>query len=175
MRKKGAGIGYFIDNGKTDVHVNLEDVIKYIKNFTKIAIKDFEYKRAEHISELLDYGEDVDIRFEQEWTRFAVKNMRCLGNGLTKKLEIMNKDLKEVAKEHKKNEKRKLMENDTLDLATKYDSICLHTMVNLYTLTKDQEVELKQVETQHQAAQVEYESVKKVIDKNIERSFKTFG
>lgn len=37
------------------------------------------------------------------------------------------------------------------------------------------EVELKQVETQHQAAQTEYESVKKVIDKNIERSFKTFG
>ena len=37
------------------------------------------------------------------------------------------------------------------------------------------ELELKQVETQHQAAQTEYDSVKKVIDKNIERSFKTFG
>lgn len=37
------------------------------------------------------------------------------------------------------------------------------------------EIELKQVETQHQAAQTEYDSVKKVIDKNIERSFKTFG
>ena len=107
MKKKGTGIGYVIDKGKTDVHVNLEDVIKYVKNFTKIAIKDFEYKRAEHIGELLDYGEDVDIRMENEWTRFAVKNMRCLGNGLTKKLETMNKDLKEVAKEHIKDEKRK--------------------------------------------------------------------
>lgn len=37
------------------------------------------------------------------------------------------------------------------------------------------EIELKQVETQHQAAQTEYESVKKVIDKNIDRSFKTFA
>lgn len=107
MRKKGTGIGYVIDKGKPDVHVNLEDVIKYIKNFTKIAIKDFEYKRAEHISELLDYDGNVDIRFEQEWTRFAVKNMRCLGNGLAKKLGTMNKDLKEMAKEYKKNEKRK--------------------------------------------------------------------
>lgn len=107
MKKKGTGIGYVIDNGKTDVHVNLEDVIKYVKNFTKIAIKDFEYKRAEHINELLDYGENVDIRFEQEWTRFAIKNMRCLGNGLAKKLETMNKDLKAVAKEHMKDGKRK--------------------------------------------------------------------
>ena len=40
---------------------------------------------------------------------------------------------------------------------------------------KQLELELKQVETQHQAAQTEYDSVKKVIDKNIERSFKTFG
>lgn len=32
------------------------------------------------------------------------------------------------------------MENDVLDLAAKYDSICLHTMINLYTLTKDQKV-----------------------------------
>ena len=40
---------------------------------------------------------------------------------------------------------------------------------------KQLELELKQVETQHQAAQTEYDSVKKVIEKNIERSFKTFG
>ena len=40
---------------------------------------------------------------------------------------------------------------------------------------KQLEMELKQVETQHQAAQTEYDSVKKVIEKNIERSFKTFG
>ena len=37
------------------------------------------------------------------------------------------------------------------------------------------EIELKNVETQHSAVQTEIEAVKKVIDKNIETSFKTFG
>ncbi|MDD3594623.1 MAG: hypothetical protein PHX18_08355 [Candidatus Gastranaerophilales bacterium] len=37
------------------------------------------------------------------------------------------------------------------------------------------EVELKNIETQHKAVETEYEAVKKVIDKNIETSFKTFG
>ena len=45
----------------------------------------------------------------------------------------------------------------------------------LQSQDKMMDVELRQVETQHQAAQTEYDSVKKVIDKNIERSFKTFG
>jgi hypothetical protein len=37
------------------------------------------------------------------------------------------------------------------------------------------EVELKNVDTQHQAVQTEVDAVKKVIDKNIETSFKTLG
>lgn len=37
------------------------------------------------------------------------------------------------------------------------------------------ELELKQVDTQHKAVQTEIDAVKKVIDKNVESSFKTFG
>ena len=37
------------------------------------------------------------------------------------------------------------------------------------------EMQLKMIESQHTAVQTEVESFKKVIDKNIEMSFKTFG
>ncbi|MDD3013511.1 MAG: hypothetical protein PHC34_07405 [Candidatus Gastranaerophilales bacterium] len=40
---------------------------------------------------------------------------------------------------------------------------------------KKLEMELKSVDTQHTAVQTEMDAVKKVIDKNIESSFKTFG
>jgi chromosome segregation ATPase len=45
----------------------------------------------------------------------------------------------------------------------------------LQEVDKILEIQLKQVDTQHQAAQTELEAVQKVIDKNIERSFKTFA
>lgn len=37
------------------------------------------------------------------------------------------------------------------------------------------EMQLKQIDTQHQACQTEIDAVKKVIEKNIEGTFKTFG
>jgi len=40
---------------------------------------------------------------------------------------------------------------------------------------KQLELQLKQIETEHKAVQTEMESVKKVIDKNIESTFKTFS
>lgn len=40
---------------------------------------------------------------------------------------------------------------------------------------KKMELNLKQIDTEHSALQTEFDSVKKVIDKNIERSFKTFS
>lgn len=67
----------------------------------------------------------------------------------------------------------------TDDLATWDDSAAQAEYESKSAMIQSQdkmlEIELKQVETQHQAAQTEYDSVKKVIDKNIERSFKTFG
>ena len=45
----------------------------------------------------------------------------------------------------------------------------------LQVADKALEMEMKNIETQHNAVQTEYDSVKKVIDKNIETSFKYFG
>ena len=108
MKKKSEmELGYFIDVSRKEVLISLDDLIRYTKNFTKTAVEDFEYKRAIHINELLDYGEDIDIRSENEWTRFASKNMKTLGNGLAKRLDMMNKDLLGMAKEQKKNGRKK--------------------------------------------------------------------
>lgn len=45
----------------------------------------------------------------------------------------------------------------------------------LQQVDKMLEMRLKQVDTQHQAVQTELDAVQKVISKNIEGSFKTFG
>ena len=45
----------------------------------------------------------------------------------------------------------------------------------LQSLDKSLELQLRRVDTQHNAVQTEVEAVKKVIDKNIESTFKTFG
>lgn len=45
----------------------------------------------------------------------------------------------------------------------------------LQTIDKKFEMELKNLDTQHQAVQTEIDAVKKVIDKNIDMTFKTFA
>lgn len=52
----------------------------------------------------------------------------------------------------------------------KYDS----AMAKINTQDKRFDLELKNIDTEHSAIQTEIDSVKKVIDKNIERSFKVF-
>jgi hypothetical protein len=48
-------------------------------------------------------------------------------------------------------------------------------MAGIQSLDKELELREKDLETQHKEVETEYDSVKKVIDKNIETSFKTFG
>jgi hypothetical protein len=48
-------------------------------------------------------------------------------------------------------------------------------MAQIQTKDKKFDLELQQIDTQHSAIQTEIDSVKKVIDKNIERSFKIFS
>jgi len=63
---------------------------------------------------------------------------------------------------------------DTTDLdikKAKYDA----DLLAIQTKDKRLDIEIKQFETEHTALQTEVESVQKVIDKNIESSFKTFG
>lgn len=56
------------------------------------------------------------------------------------------------------------------------EAIQLQLRVNaLQTLDKSLELQLRRVDTQHEGVQTEIEAVRKVIDKNIEMSFKTFG
>lgn len=48
-------------------------------------------------------------------------------------------------------------------------------MATVQAQDKKFDLQLKQIDTEHSALQTEYDSVKKVIDKNIETSFKIFG
>jgi hypothetical protein len=56
------------------------------------------------------------------------------------------------------------------------EAIQLQLRINaLQSLDKALELQLKRVDTQHDAVQTEIDAVKKVITKNIEGTFKTFG
>ena len=56
------------------------------------------------------------------------------------------------------------------------EAIQLQFRINaLQTLDKALELQMRRVDSQHDAVQTEVDAVKKVITKNIEMSFKTFG
>lgn len=48
-------------------------------------------------------------------------------------------------------------------------------LAQIHQLDKELELRVKDLDTQHKEVETEYDAVKKVIDKNIETSFKTFG
>jgi DNA repair ATPase RecN len=48
-------------------------------------------------------------------------------------------------------------------------------IASIQSLDKSLELQLRRIETQHKAVETEMEAVKKVIDKNIELTFKTFA
>ena len=61
--------------------------------------------------------------------------------------------------------------SNTAAIEAKYDA----DMQAIQTKDKRLDLNIKQLDTEHQALQTEVDSVKKVIEKNIESSFKTFG
>jgi DNA repair ATPase RecN len=71
--------------------------------------------------------------------------------------------------------------NDLFNVGTTLDpdsdeAIQLQLRINaLQSLDKGLELQLRRVDTQQQAVQTELEAVKKVIDKNVELTFKTFA
>ncbi len=82
------------------------------------------------------------------------------------------------------NQSRLELANVTTDLyntstnldPTSSDAIKLQFRINaLQNLDQGLELQLKRVDTQHEAVQTELDSVKKIIDKNIELTFKTFA
>ena len=48
-------------------------------------------------------------------------------------------------------------------------------MAKINAKDKQLDLDMKNIDTEHNAIQTEYDSVKSVIDKNIERSFKIFN
>jgi DNA repair ATPase RecN len=71
--------------------------------------------------------------------------------------------------------------NDLFNVGTTLDpdsdeAIQIQLRINaLQSLDKGLELQLRRVDTQQQAVQTELEAVKKVIDKNVELTFKTFA
>lgn len=73
--------------------------------------------------------------------------------------------------------------SDDAQLVTANDDVALAQaeaeyetkMAEIQSKDKKFDLELKQIETQHTAVQTEYDSVKKVMDKNIDRTFKIFS
>lgn len=65
----------------------------------------------------------------------------------------------------------KLYQDDDAAAAAEYE----YQSLLIQNQDKQLDVELKQVETQQKACETEIDSVKKVLDKNIEKSFKTFA
>jgi DNA repair ATPase RecN len=71
--------------------------------------------------------------------------------------------------------------NDLFNTATSLDpnsaeSVKIQLRINaLQSLDQSLELQLRRVDTQQQAVQTELDAVKKVIDKNIEITFKTFA
>jgi hypothetical protein len=66
---------------------------------------------------------------------------------------------------------QKLDESNDKAVAAKYEA----DSTKVQTADKKLEMELKDLDTQHKAIETEVDAVKKVIDKNIQGSFKTFG
>jgi hypothetical protein len=66
---------------------------------------------------------------------------------------------------------QELDESDDKVVAAKYEA----DSTKVQTADKRLEMELKDLDTQHKAIETEVDAVKKVIDKNIQGSFKTFG
>jgi len=66
---------------------------------------------------------------------------------------------------------QELDESDDKAVAAQYEA----ESTKVQTADKRLEMELKDLDTQHKAIETEVDAVKKVIDKNIQGSFKTFG
>lgn len=68
-----------------------------------------------------------------------------------------------------------LQEKTDTTLTAKAEAEYETTMASIQAKDKRFDLQLKQIDTEHTAIQTELDSVKKVIDKNIERGFKTFN
>lgn len=97
-KDKQIGIRIGCDMDSKQPVVAIKDMIKFVDDFGEFAIKNFEKARDRRVQEMLDYEENVDVRDEKEWTRFAATNMKALITHLVKELKALEKDSKRVIK-----------------------------------------------------------------------------
>ncbi len=68
-----------------------------------------------------------------------------------------------------------LGDSPLIDITTPEIEALLRQIDRFHTMDRQLEIELKNVDTQQQAVQTEIDAVNKVIDKNIDMTFKTFA
>ena len=74
-------IGALKNKDTGEVFISSKAIAKRIQQITSLCIKDFKAQRKIWIQERLDDG-DVDVRFENDYTKNVVKNMEALSAAL---------------------------------------------------------------------------------------------
>ena len=97
-------IKYAYDETNKCPLIEFDEVARYIKRISKKAIDNYKQMRQERMNELMDYGEDIDVRFEQEWTRYTAKNMEVLSKFIVDDFEKMKREIESM---RRKNGRRK--------------------------------------------------------------------
>jgi hypothetical protein len=102
----------------------------------------------------------------KDWINNQIKNGGLFLEKFDKNGKTADQDLSGAS------EITEVRDTENLDIIkAKYDS----DLLAIQTKDKRLDMEIKQIDTEHSALQTEVESVQKVIQKNIEGSFKTFG
>lgn len=76
-----------VDKRTNDAFVRTDVAIWLITELTKNAVKDFDDQRTEYIKAKVCSGDDVDVRFEGEWTAYTVKNLKAMGKAIREGFE----------------------------------------------------------------------------------------
>lgn len=106
----------------------------------------------------------------------TINNRKWLENQLQQGTLLLNKfdsteGWKEISWDTCSELSEQMDESDLAEIKANYD----YKLSKIDNQDKKYDLELKQIDTEHTALQTEVESVKKVIDKNIEATFKSFG
>lgn len=118
------------------------------------------------------YGQSYEVLTAPGVTNVSLFQNALRNGGLfIQKLDADDQQFKSYTWQGSDNIQDKLYTEDDDEAQSKYETESL----KIQNQDKILDLELKQIETQHKAIETEYDSVKKVIDKNIEISYKIFA
>lgn len=83
-----------IDKVSGEAFISIDTIIEVTKMISKFCVNDFTNARNEWIQEKLDSGEDIDVRFERDYTKKVAKNMKVLGDTITDHFVTKKKEYK---------------------------------------------------------------------------------